>query len=39
MSAVTGRDMDEAGLNGIGERVFNLVRAIHLREVHKGESV
>lgn len=28
VSAVTGKDLDEAGLNMIGERVFNLQRAI-----------
>ncbi|MCF8106269.1 MAG: hypothetical protein K9K64_12370 [Desulfohalobiaceae bacterium] len=31
-SAVTGIDMDEAGLNRFGERIFNLQRAIQLRE-------
>ena len=31
-SAVTGRDMDEAGLNRLGEKIFNLQRAILLRQ-------
>ncbi len=31
-SVVTGRETDEAGLNRIGERIFNLQRAIRLRE-------
>lgn len=31
-SAATGIDMDEAGLNKYGERIFNLQRAILLRE-------
>lgn len=31
-SAVTGRDIDEEGLDEIGEKVFNLQRAIHTRE-------
>ncbi len=37
-SAVTGRDMDEEGLYTIGERVFNLQRAIHVREGHGGRE-
>jgi aldehyde:ferredoxin oxidoreductase len=36
LSAVTGRDVDEGGLNQIGERVFNLNRAVLLREGHRG---
>ena len=32
LSAVTGREIDETGLNAIGEKVFNLQRAILLRE-------
>ncbi len=36
LSAVTGREIDQQGLNRIGERVFNLQRAIHVREGHKG---
>jgi len=31
-SAVTGRETDQAGLNKIGERIFNLQRAIRMRE-------
>lgn len=31
-SAVTGMDIDEAGLNHYGERIFNLQRAVMLRE-------
>ena len=31
-SAVTGRETDEEGLNKLGERIFNLQRAIRLRE-------
>ncbi len=38
LSAVTGRDIDERGLDMIGERVFNLQRAILLRERHKGRE-
>ncbi|MBN2099881.1 MAG: hypothetical protein JW753_09845, partial [Dehalococcoidia bacterium] len=36
VSAVTGRDVDEIGLNEIGERVFTLNRAVLLREGHRG---
>jgi aldehyde:ferredoxin oxidoreductase len=36
LSAVTGRDVDEEGLYLIGERVFNVQRAIHAREGHQG---
>ncbi|MFH1646140.1 MAG: aldehyde ferredoxin oxidoreductase N-terminal domain-containing protein [Chloroflexota bacterium] len=32
LSAITGRDIDEAGLNGIGERIFNQQRAVLLRQ-------
>jgi aldehyde:ferredoxin oxidoreductase len=32
LSAVTGREIDEAGLNRIGERIFNMQRAIFLRQ-------
>jgi aldehyde:ferredoxin oxidoreductase len=32
LSAITGRAIDEAGLNRIGERVFNIQRAIMLRQ-------
>ncbi|MDM8000645.1 MAG: aldehyde ferredoxin oxidoreductase C-terminal domain-containing protein, partial [Dehalococcoidia bacterium] len=38
VSAVTGRDVDEAGLNEVGERVFNLNRAALLREGHRGAT-
>jgi len=38
VSAVTGRDVDEEGLYKIGERVFNLQRAIHVREGHRGRD-
>jgi aldehyde:ferredoxin oxidoreductase len=32
LSAITGKEIDEAGLSKIGERVFNLQRAILLRQ-------
>jgi len=35
-SAVTGRELDEDRLNAIGERVFNLQRAVLAREGRKG---
>jgi aldehyde:ferredoxin oxidoreductase len=38
ISAITGRDIDEAGLNRIGERVFNLQRAISVRMGRKGRA-
>ncbi len=38
LSAVTGRDVDESGLNQTGERVFNLNRAVLLREGHRGSE-
>ena len=38
LSAVTGHDFDEAGLRRIGERVFNLNRAIHLRDGRRGRA-
>jgi aldehyde:ferredoxin oxidoreductase len=31
-SAITGREMDEDGLNRIGERIYNLQRAVLLRQ-------
>ena len=37
-SAVTGNDLDEEGLYRIGERVFNLQRAILLREGHRAKT-
>jgi aldehyde:ferredoxin oxidoreductase len=38
LSAVTGHDFDEAGLRRVGERVFNLNRAIHLRDGRRGRA-
>jgi aldehyde:ferredoxin oxidoreductase len=38
ISAITGRVIDEAGLNSIGERVFNLQRAIFSRQGWGGRS-
>jgi len=38
LSAVTGRDIDEEGLYAVGERVFNLQRAIHAREGRAGRD-
>jgi aldehyde:ferredoxin oxidoreductase len=37
-AAVTGREVDEAGLYKIGQRIFNLQRAILVREGHKGRE-
>ena len=37
-AAITGRDIDEAGFYRIGERVFNLQRAIMAREGHRGRE-
>ncbi len=37
-SAVTGNELDEEGLHRIGERVFNLQRAILTREGHRGKK-
>lgn len=34
-AAVTGIDMDEAGLDLAGERIFNLERQLHIREGHR----
>ncbi len=36
LSAVTGKETTEDGLNRIGERIFNLQRAILVREGHHG---
>jgi aldehyde:ferredoxin oxidoreductase len=36
VSAMTGREVDEDGLNEIGEQVFNLNRAVLVREGHRG---
>jgi len=38
LAAITGRDIDEQGLNKIGERVFNLQRAVLAREGHRGRE-
>ena len=38
LSAVTGKTIDAGELMRIGERVFNLNRAIHLREGRKGRE-
>jgi len=38
LSAVTGQDVDEEGLYRIAERVFNLQRAILVREGHRGRD-
>jgi aldehyde:ferredoxin oxidoreductase len=37
-SAVTGEEVDEVGLYRSGERVFNLQRAISVREGHRGRE-
>ena len=37
-SAVTGREVDEDGLYRLGEKVFNLQRAILAREGHEGRQ-
>jgi len=37
-SAVTGKEMDETELDHIGERIFNLYRAILLRDGRKGRE-
>jgi len=37
-AAVTGREIDEAGLYKVGERIFNLQRAILAREGHRGRE-
>jgi len=38
LSAVTGRETSEEELYHVGERVFNLQRAIHVREGHRGRD-
>ncbi len=38
LSAVTGNTIDEEGLYRIGERIFNLQRAILVKEGHKGRD-
>ena len=35
-SAVTGREVDEGGLRRMGEAIYNLERAIRVREGHRG---
>ena len=37
-SAVTGRDLDETGLDKIGERIFNVQRAIMIRQGRNGRN-
>ena len=37
--AITGMDVDKSGLYRIGERVFNLQRAILIQEGHKGREL
>ncbi len=37
-SAITGKEMDETGLNKIGERIFNLQRAVLLRQGWEGRK-
>ena len=37
-SAITGIETDEAGLNKLGERIFNLQRAIRMREGWNGRQ-
>ncbi|MFH1091739.1 MAG: aldehyde ferredoxin oxidoreductase C-terminal domain-containing protein [Pseudomonadota bacterium] len=38
LTAVTGRQVDEPGLRRLGERIWNLQRAILVREGHQGRS-
>jgi len=38
LSAITGEDFDESGLNKIGERIFNLQRAVLLRQGWGGRN-
>lgn len=38
LSAVTGKEISETELNRYGERIFNLNRAIHLREGRRGKK-
>ncbi|MFH0729762.1 MAG: aldehyde ferredoxin oxidoreductase N-terminal domain-containing protein [Pseudomonadota bacterium] len=38
LTAVTGRQVDGSGLRLIGERIFNLQRAILIREGHRGRE-
>jgi aldehyde:ferredoxin oxidoreductase len=38
LAAVTGKEVDKEELYGIGERIFNLQRAIIIRERHEGRE-
>ena len=38
LSAVIGADVDESSLNKMGEKIFNLQRAILIREGHSGRN-
>ena len=38
LTAITGKEIDEAGLNKIGERIYNLQRAILLRQGRGGRE-
>ena len=38
LSAVTGKEVDEEGLYRIGERIFNVCRAMLVREGHHGRD-
>jgi len=38
LSAVTGKEIDESALNTVGERIFNLNRAILLRDGRRGKK-
>lgn len=38
LSAAVGNNMDEAGLYRMGERIFNLQRAIMVRDGHRGKE-
>jgi len=38
LSAATGREVDEEGLRKMGEVIFNLERAIRVREGHRGRE-
>jgi aldehyde:ferredoxin oxidoreductase len=38
LSAITGKEIDELGLNKVGERIFNLQRAVMLRQGWGGRT-
>lgn len=38
LSTVIGKDIDEPALRRIGESIFNLQRAVHVREGHRGRE-